>query len=135
MKNTKMEMKFFTVPEWKKEEDYLREQHKNGWEYMQDFAGYSYFRKPAAQMCGEDGIFCDDASRLDMMWRVFKGRIIPLLVVFFFLILPNVFLGAHFGGAVGSLLFGLYAIVFVVYLVSFICFGYQYWKYWNGLNK
>lgn len=31
MKHTKTEIKFFSVPEWKKEEDYLREQHKNGW--------------------------------------------------------------------------------------------------------
>ena len=42
-----------------------------GWEYLQDFAGYSYFRKPVAEMKGEEAIFCDDASRLEMMRRVF----------------------------------------------------------------
>ncbi len=34
MKNTKTEFKFFTVPEWKKEERYLREQHRCGWEFV-----------------------------------------------------------------------------------------------------
>ena len=34
MKDTKTELKFFSVPEWKKEENYLREQHKNGWEFV-----------------------------------------------------------------------------------------------------
>lgn len=28
MRDTKTEFKFFTIPEWKKEEKYLREQHK-----------------------------------------------------------------------------------------------------------
>lgn len=99
MKNTKTELKFFSVPEWKKEEQYLHEQHQNGWaftkvtgvglyhfqkcepqdvvyqldynpdsaaqkdeylqmfrdcgwEYLQNYVGYSYFRKPAAEMAG-----------------------------------------------------------------------------------
>lgn len=34
MKDTKTEIKFFSVPQWKKEEEYLREQHKNGWEFV-----------------------------------------------------------------------------------------------------
>ena len=34
MKNTKTELRFFSVPEWKKEETYLREQHKNGWKFV-----------------------------------------------------------------------------------------------------
>lgn len=38
-----------------------------GWEYLQDFFGYSYFRKPKALMQGEEEIFCDAESRLEMM--------------------------------------------------------------------
>lgn len=34
MKNTKTEIKYFSIPEWKKEETYLREQHKKGWEFI-----------------------------------------------------------------------------------------------------
>ena len=114
MKDTKTELKFFSVPEWKKEENYQREQHKNGWEfvnvsgfglyhfkkcqpkdvvyqldynpdsvsnkaeyvqmfsdcgweYLQNFVGYSYFRKDASEVDDNEEIFCDDQSRLDMM--------------------------------------------------------------------
>ena len=96
MKNKKIAIRFFTICEWKKEEEYLREEHKNGWkfeklnflccyhfkrcemedvvyqldynvnvsdkneyikmfndcgwEYIQDFFGYTYFRKPVSEM-------------------------------------------------------------------------------------
>jgi hypothetical protein len=50
-----------------------------GWEYIQDYVGYSYFRKAAAEMNGDEEIFCDDASRAAMMGRVFKGSLLPLI--------------------------------------------------------
>ena len=34
MKDIKTEIKFFSIPNWKKEENYLREQHKKGWEFV-----------------------------------------------------------------------------------------------------
>lgn len=53
-----------------------------GWEYLQDAGGYSYFRKPVSEMpSGEERIFCDDVSRLEMMERVLKGRLCPLLLL------------------------------------------------------
>ena len=129
MKTKKTEIRFFSIPEWKKEEEYLREKHKMGWkfvrvaypgiyyfekctpedvvyqldynqegiegkgeyvqmfrdcgwEYLMDYAGYSYFRKPVAEMKQEEEIFCDNESRLEMIRRVFRGRIIPLIVIF-----------------------------------------------------
>ena len=54
-----------------------------GWKYLLDFVGYSYFRKPVSEMKGNEEIFCDDDSRLEMMKRVFKGRMLPLIIVFF----------------------------------------------------
>ena len=101
MKGKKTEMKFFPIPQWKKEERYLREQHRKGWrfvkvnglclyhfekceaedviyqldynpdaitqkseyvqmfqdcgwEFLQNFMGYSYFRKAAREMDGRD---------------------------------------------------------------------------------
>ncbi len=29
-----------------------------GWEYLKEFAGYTYFRKPAEKMEKEENIFC-----------------------------------------------------------------------------
>ena len=55
-------------------EEYLQMFRDCGWEYLQEYMGYSYFRKPVSRMEGRDEeIFCDDASRLDMMKRVFKA--------------------------------------------------------------
>ena len=67
-------------------EEYIKMFADCGWEHLQEFAGYSYFRKKAAEMDGDEEIFCDDASRLAMMERVYKGRILPLVSIFFSLI-------------------------------------------------
>ena len=104
--SSKLTLKFFTVPEWEKEQDYLRSMHRKGWrfvrytplcfyrfescepedvvyqldynedgatrhgdeyfqlfrdcgwEFVQYFAGFSYFRKPASELRGDEGIFC-----------------------------------------------------------------------------
>ena len=98
--SSKLALKFFTVPEWEREQDYLRAMHRKGWrfvryilpcfycfescepedvvyqldynedgaarhsdeyfqlfrdcgwEFVQYFAGFSYFLKPAAELRG-----------------------------------------------------------------------------------
>ena len=64
-------------------DEYVRMFSDCGWEYIQEFVGYSYFRKKITDEDQNEEIFCDDESRLDMMKRVFKGRLIPLIVIFF----------------------------------------------------
>jgi len=182
MKNTKTELRFFTVPEWKKEEEYLRKQHQDGWkftrvgfpcfyhfescepedvvyqldynpeglshmdeyiqmfrdcgwEHIQDFTGYSYFRKPVNEMAGEEEIFCDDSSRLEMIKRVWKGRMVPLLIVFFLLILPNLYVQSHIDSSANHALFVIYIILFLLYIILFLWFGYYFLKYWRSLHK
>lgn len=66
----------------KEKDEYIQMFTDCGWEYIQDFAGYSYFRKPVEEGCEAEEIFCDDESRIEMMKRVFKGRIVPLIVIF-----------------------------------------------------
>ena len=63
-------------------EEYLQMFRDCGWEYILDFAGYSYFRKAASEMEQEESIFCDDESRLDMMNRVYRGKILPMIAIF-----------------------------------------------------
>lgn len=60
-----------------------------GWEYMQDFFGYSYFRKAVTKEGVAEEIFCDEESRFQMMKRVMKGRMLPLLILFFTVLLPQ----------------------------------------------
>jgi len=183
MKNIKTEIRFFPIPEWKKEEKYLREQHKKGWkfigvngpglyhfqkceprdmvyqldynpdsisqeseyiqmfsdcgwEYLQNYAGYSYFRKAVSEMDGtEEEIFCDDVSRLDMMKRVFTGRMIPLLVIFFLIIIPQIFLQSMINTFFSHSLVVVYCVMLVIYLGIFISFAIPFWKYYKAVHK
>lgn len=72
----------------KDREDYLQMFEDCGWEYLRDVFGYSYFRKAAKDMVGEEGIFSDDADKIDMIRRVIRGRMSPLLLLFFVVLIP-----------------------------------------------
>ena len=180
MAKQKTRFKWFTVPEWEKEEIWLREQHKKGWrlvkatapgiykfeqcepqdmiyqldyneegmnhlgEYIQMFhdcgweyvtamVGYAYFRKPATEMVEDEGIFCDDASRMDMIERVYNGKMKPLIVIFCCCVVPQLFL--HNSGAMGKGIYFLFVAVFILYLSIFVKFAYQYWKVKNRKEK
>lgn len=180
MKENKTEFRYFTIMEYEKEQDYLREMHKKGWkftgvtlpgfyhfakcepedvvyqldynqeglahkeeyvqmfqdcgwEYLLDFVGYSYFRKPAFELKEEEGIFCDDASRLEMMKRVFKGRMIPLFTIFGCLVVPQLFSQYSLGGITNPL-FITYVVLFVIYMAIFISYGLSYRRYKKNIK-
>lgn len=182
MKTTKKEFHYFTIAQWREEQKYLQEQHKNGWrfvkiglvglysfekcepedvvyqldynqqgllhkdeylqmfrdcgwEYIQDFYGYSYFRKPVSAMNGEEEIFCDDASSLDMMKRVCAGRMLPLLTIFCLIILPNLYIQSRQHTPVGYILTAVFIGLFLLYLFIFLFFGWQFFRYWKSLQK
>ena len=59
-----------------------------GWEHVLDNVGYSYFRKPAAQMQGREEIFCDEESRMEMFRRILCHRMLPLLILMVGAFLP-----------------------------------------------
>lgn len=179
MKDKKTEIRYFTIMEYEKEQDYLRRKHNEGWQfsgitmccyhfvkcepedvvyqldynqegvahkdeyiqmfrdcgwkYLTNFAGYSYFCKPASELKEDEGIFCDDSSRLDMMERVFKGKMIPLLIIFSCIIIPQLcmqFLWYGFSNPV----FVVYVCLFIIYVIIFAQFGIQYWNYKKKLQ-
>ena len=115
-------------------EEYVQMFQDCGWEYLMDYVGYSYFRRPADRMSGDEGIFCDDSSRLDMMQRVFKGRMIPLLIIFFAVIIPQLVMLYSQRGPVG-LLFISYLVLFLIYMLIFISFGIKYYQFRNRLHR
>ena len=103
--------------------EYLQMFKDCGWEYIQDYAGYSYFRKPAAEMNGDETIFSDDDSRISMISRVYKDRLRPLLFVLWVTLIPkfifqllrhNYIIACVYGG-----LLALYLIVFLVSAISY----------------
>jgi len=106
-------------------EEYLQMFRDCGWEYVQDFVGYSYFRKPVTEG-EEESIFCDEESRYEMMMRVFRSRGIPLLILF--LLLVFLFIMNLIGES------GVAAFIGVVILLYIAIFG-SFVKSWLDYRK
>ncbi len=113
-------------------DEYVQMFQDCGWEYLQDYVGYSYFRKPANNENSNDDIFCDDESRLEMMSRVFKGRLIPLLILFFTIIIPQFALNIYNSHHIISFVYG---VIFGLYILIFFWFAVEYVKYKNNIKK
>lgn len=107
-------------------EEYVKMFEDCGWEYLQDFVGYSYFRKPASETTGSEEIFCDDSSRLQMMDRVFKGRVLPLVILFSCVLIPCLIRDLYVEEYTNV---ALTAPVIILYLWIFIHFAIQYSKF------
>ena len=119
-------------------EEYLQMFQDCGWEYILDFAGYSYFRKAASEMEQEESIFCDDESRLEMMKRVYRGRILPLITIFCCCLLPQLvsMAGLSEGGYVTArYIAGVLAGLLILYMIVFIRFGIGYSNCKKKLNR
>ncbi len=104
-----------------------------GWEYIQDYAEYSYFRKPSAEMHGAEEIFCDDSSRLQMMERVFRGRLLPLGILFLCCILPQFIFQA--GVFHNYALAGLFGAITGLYVCVFVLYGVHYFRFKSKMKK
>ena len=87
-------------------------------------------------MQGEETIFSDDASRLDMLQRIIKGRLLPLLPIFLLLVLPNLLrpLSAY-STPVEYALLAMFLFLGVVYTFIFVYFGWQFTKLYNRLQR
>lgn len=179
MKTRKTEIRFFTIADHEKEQEYLSGMHRKGWklvrvgllcfyhfeacepenvvyqldyyqeqkldreeylgmfrdcgwEYLFDFMGYHYFRKPEAGMEGHEEIFCDDESRLDMWRRVFKGRVVWLLLMFIAAVLPNFIMNTveYVEGrsyVKGFLVF--WSVMFLLYALVLFRFAWKYFVF------
>ena len=113
-------------------EEYIKMFADCGWEYIQEYAGYSYFRKSKEQMESEEEIFCDDSSRLAMMERVYKARLLPMLVIFCACLIPQFisnlaneryFLAAFMGSIV------------LIYIVFFVYSAVHYYRKKNKIDR
>ena len=109
--------------------EYLKLFADCGWEYITQWMGYSYFRKPKSRANEDEGIFCDDESRLAMIERIFKGRMIPLLAIFFLIIIPQLFVQKNLSHIpLANFLYHSYIVLLIVYIGIFIKFAVSYWR-------
>ena len=93
------------------------------------YVGYSYFRKAVSAMNGDEEIFCDESSRLAMMERVYKGRLIPILVIFSACLLPQFVFNLTNGR------YGLAVFMGGILAVYAAMFGYCAVHYYRKKNK
>ena len=107
-------------------EEYLQMFRDCGWEFITENMGYTYFSKAAADMDGQEGIFCDYESRMGMWDRVFKHRIVMMLILFCGVIVPQMLMLSGRSGWEYRIFFGVYVAIFVVYVVLFIRFAKRY---------
>ncbi len=92
--------------------EYMQMLRDFGWEYFHCCMGWLYFRKPASEMKneGEDSLFSDDASKLEMIRHIIRTRMLPILIIFLTCTLPNCVRAMN--GASGSSSLGLFALFF-----------------------
>ncbi len=106
-----------------KQAEYIKMFNDCGWEYLQDYMGYSYFRKAASETDGEEAIFCDESSRMQLLERVARGRIVPMIILFIGILLPQLVSCIVHQWIV---LVVVYLVLIAVYLATFGRFLYQY---------
>lgn len=92
--------------------DYMLMFRDFGWEYILNSTGFIYFRKPAAETKLEnDGeIFSDNMSKLNMLQRIMKTRMFPILILFALCVIPNYI--QMFGMEDSGIIFSVFAAVF-----------------------
>jgi len=100
--------------------EYMQMLEDFGWEYVAQCLGWLYFRKPASAADSEEEgeLFSDNASKVELVSKIVKTRLVPLCIIFCCCLIPNLvnaFRTMSFGGA--SMFFGiLFSILFVIYV-------------------
>ena len=77
----------------------------------------------------EENIFCDDQSRLDLLKRLFRGRVIPSMVIFVGL-LVNGYLNMN-----DPVLRIIYGVLTGVYILVLLQFAVKYVSFRNRIMK
>lgn len=105
---------------------YLKMYEDYGWEYVYSFNNYMYFRKNAdnisdSEDSNELDIFSDNESKLDMMKKIIKWKLLPILCIFLALVIPNFIKGidAALNDSFGNSLFIAWSITLLLYLFIF----------------
>lgn len=113
------------LPEKDNDPDFLQMCQDFGWEYVGRYAGWTYFRRPAASASAKEDteLFSDEASKLGMVSRLFCYRVVPLLMLMTVIQTDSLRddieagLGFRSVGAVALLVLDMLAVGLVVYCV------------------
>jgi len=109
-----------------------------GWEYCGECFGWNYYRKPADQINSEQEgeLFSDNQSKLEMVEKIIKTRMMPLVVIFFCCLVPNLTKVFSRGPDILDIIFTVFfAILFVLYIWLFIHCGTKLRKIKKDLSE
>lgn len=105
-----------------------------GWEYVGGCLNFHYFRKPVNRMEGEEEIFSDNESRIDLLGRIWKWRMMPIFVVFFGCVLPQVHRG--FTGSVPmDAIFVSFCVMLIIYIWLILHVGIKLYRMRRSLRQ
>ena len=104
-------------------DDYLQMYEDYGWDYIGGCMNWSYFRKPVVESTaeGENEIFSDDESRLNMIDRIVHTRLIPVIAALITVISINMRSMLEESGVWYGSARGVVNIVLIAILVVDIC--------------
>lgn len=107
---------------WLEDTDYRQMFKDFGWEYILNSTGFIYFRKSAAEIKSEnDGeIFSDNFSKLNMLKRIIKTRMFPILISFFLCTLPGYVRMFDIWERAGDTFFTVFSVIFSA-AFGFLC--------------
>ena len=95
----------------KQKNAYIQMYADYGWTMITSLFGYHYFQKPAALCHGEETLFSDTLSKIDMVNRLIQGRLVPLcgviIIILVFIWSSTLFHGLTIEEALGLTIFVL----------------------------
>ena len=104
--------------------DYVRMFEDCGWEYLFDFVQFSYFRIKKDDH-KEQSIFTDDESKIEMIDKIFKRRMLPIMIIFFAVLVPNMTYSINFDSSVSVVLSVIFLLLMVLYIVLITSCGFK----------
>ncbi|MBQ0066553.1 MAG: DUF2812 domain-containing protein [Firmicutes bacterium] len=106
-------------PQKKENRDsYLQMYRDYGWTYLQDLNDYSYFCKEEDGT--DDEIFNDNESRMEMMERIYKRKMLPILVIFLCCLIPQgmrMIMTGNFTDTISIMFYILWIALMVIYII------------------
>ena len=112
-----------------KEQDAYQKMFEDaGWEYVTEFVGFSYFRKPVSEMNGKEEIFSDDTSKADMYQRIWMGRMPILFAIMGLVIIPQLIMQFCRKASIHNSMLVAYMLLFILYICIIGKFTFDYRK-------
>ena len=106
--------------------EYMQMLQDFGWEFAGQCVGWLYFRKPAAAMeaANEGELFSDNESRVELVSKVIKTRLVPLAIIFMCCVIPNfIKASSQRMGMASGIFTGFFGIMFVIYVFLIVYCG------------